>query len=80
MKAWENTLKSVELTNEQLNTLVCYILMTTNYREREREAWKSLAQETDENGQPKFKNAQSNYEYFKELETKLEEIKTILDR
>ena len=76
----KNNKKPVELTADQLNTLVCYILMTTNYREREREAWKSLAQETDENGQIKFKNAQSNYEYFTNLETELTEIRKILDK
>ena len=76
----KNNKQPVELTADQLNTLVCYILMTTNYREREREAWKSLAQETDENGQIKFKNAQSNYEYFTNLETELTEIRKILDK
>lgn len=80
MESWENTKKAVELTNDQLSTLVCYILMTTNYRQREREAWESLAKETDEAGEPKYKVAQSNFEYFQELETKLEAIREILDK
>ena len=71
--------KTVELTKDQLNTLVCYILMTTQHRKGEREAWEKLAQEKNEDGSPTFKNAQSNAEYYAELETKLTTIKEILD-
>lgn len=69
----------VELTQEQVNTLVCYILMTTQHREKEREAWEELAKEMNEDGIPKFKNAKSNAEYYAKLEEKLTEIKIILD-
>lgn len=69
----------VELTQEQVNTLVCYILMTTQHREKEREAWEELAKEMNEDGTPKFKNAKSNAEYYAKLEEKLTEIKIILD-
>lgn len=71
--------KTVELTKDQLNTIVCYILMTTQHRKSEREAWEKLAQEKNEDGTPAFKNAQSNAEYYAELETKLTTIKEILD-
>ncbi len=71
--------RTVELTSDQLNTLVCYILMTTQHRKGEREAWQSLAKEKNEDGTPVFKNAQSNAEYYEELETNLDEIKEILD-
>lgn len=70
---------NVELTQEQVNTLVCYILMTTQHREKEREAWEELAKEMNEDGTPKFKNAKSNAEYYAKLEEKLTEIKIILD-
>lgn len=69
----------VELTQEQANTLFCYILMTTQYREREREAWEELAKEMNEDGTPKFKHAESNAEYYAKLEKELTEIKEILD-
>lgn len=69
----------VELTQEQVNTLVCYILMTTQHREKEKEAWEELAKEMNEDGTPKFKNAKSNAEYYTKLEEKLTEIKIILD-
>ena len=65
---------AVELTNSQWNTLTCYILMTTQHRKGEREAWQQLATEKDENGQPKFKNAQSNAEYYESLEQTLADI------
>lgn len=69
----------VELTQEQVNTLVCYILTTTRHREKEREAWEELAKEMNEDGTPKFKHAESNAEYYAKLEEKLTEIKIILD-
>lgn len=68
----------VELTNEQVNTLVCYILMTTQHRKREREAWEELSKEMNEDETPKFKNAKSNAEYYADLEFKLEEIRNVL--
>lgn len=70
---------NVELTREQRNTLACYILMTTQYRKGEREAWEKLAKEMNEDGTPTFKNAESNAKYYADLELRLEEIKNILD-
>lgn len=69
----------VELTKEQVNTLICYILMTTQHREKEREAWEELSKEMNEDGTPIFKNAKSNAEYYADLEFKLEEIRNVLD-
>ncbi len=69
----------VELTQEQVNTLVCYILTTTRHREKEREAWEELSKEMNEDGTPKFKHAKSNAEYYADLEEKLTEIRNVLD-
>jgi hypothetical protein len=69
----------VELTKEQVNTLTCYILMTTQHRTGEREAWEKLSKEMNEDGTPKFKNAKSNAEYYANLEFKLEEIRNVLN-
>ena len=70
---------TVELTGNQWNRLSCYIHMTTQHRKGEREAWESLAKETDETGKPTFPNAQSNADYYKELETSLQEILEAID-
>lgn len=71
--------KTITLTHEQATTLTCYILMTTNYRKGEREAWESLAQEIKEDGSPEFPNAKSNAEFWVDMETTIEEIRKIID-
>lgn len=80
VQTWETTPRPVTLTNEQWSLLTCYILMTTQHRKKEREAWESLAKETNEDGTPTFKNAASNAEFYEELETKLEEIRLAIDK
>lgn len=79
MTTWENTKRTVTLTNEQWSTLTCYLLMTTQHRKGEREAWEALAKETNADGTPKFKHASSNASYYAELEKKLEVIKKAID-
>lgn len=71
--------KTVTLTNELCSMLQCYILMTTNYRKGELKAWEELAQETDENGAPKFKNAASNAQFWRDMEIQLQQIYTAAD-
>lgn len=66
--------RSYKLTIEQSNLLVCYILMTTNYRKGEAEAWEQLSKEY-----PGNETYRSNAEYFKDLSRRLDEIKDILD-
>lgn len=72
-------IKTVKLSLEQVVTLTTYILMTTNYRKGEREAWETLSQEKGENGEPAFPNAMSNAKFWAEEEIKLSEIRRILD-
>lgn len=69
----------IEMTSDQRNTLICYILMTSKYRKSEAEAWSELANETDENGNPEYPNAKSNAQYYQDLEYKLKEITKILE-
>lgn len=76
---WENTPRTVTLTNEQWCKLTCYILMTTQHRKGEREAWEKLAKETNDDGTPLFKNAASNAEYYRTLEIELGEIRRAID-
>ena len=71
--------KTVTMTHEQWTTLTCYLLMTTNHRKGEREAWERLATETDENGKPSFPNAPSNAKYWADTDRELEKIRAIID-
>ena len=80
MDTWKSTKRAVELTNEQWNTLTCYILMTTQHRKGEKEAWQKLAEEINENGQPKFNNAASNARYYEDLEKTLKDIINAIDQ
>lgn len=77
--SWEQQPKTVILTNELCSTLQCYILMTTKHREGELKAWEELAQETDENGTPKFKNAASSAQFWRDMELQLQQILEVLN-
>ena len=63
LAAWDSQERSVTLTNKDWSRLVCYLLMSTKYREGERDAWLSLAQEKNPDGTPKFEKAASNAAY-----------------
>lgn len=78
-KPWEEQERTVTLTNELCSMLQCYILMTTNHRKDEIKAWEELAQEKDENGAPKFKNAASNAQFWRDMEIQLQQIYTAAD-
>lgn len=69
---------TLELTEEQANALDLYLLMTTNYRKGEREAWESLAKERNEDETLKFPNAPSNADFWKEQNETIENILIIL--
>ncbi len=69
----------ITLTHEQAVRLTSYLLMTTNYRKGEREAWERLATEKEPDGTPSFKNASSNAMFWAEMERDLEEIRKIID-
>ncbi len=71
--------RNITLTAEDANLLVCYILMTTQYRRGEVDAWAKLAEEKNEDGTPVFKNAQSNSEWWEKACARLESIKKIID-
>lgn len=72
-------IKNIILTHEQATSLTCYLLMTTNYRKDEREAWERLATETKPDGTPKFPNAPGNARYWAELEQELDAIQKAID-
>lgn len=76
---WDVQEKTVTLTNAQWNRLTTYLLMSTKHREGERDAWQSLAQETNPDGTPTFKNAAKNAEYWQEVIDDLETIRGVID-
>jgi hypothetical protein len=76
---WERTPRAVTLTNDQWSILTCYILMTTQHRKCEREAWEKLSEEKREDGTPRFPNAADNARYYGELEDKLTAIRLKID-
>lgn len=76
---YANEKRVITMTHEQASLLTSYILMTTQYRRREAEAWAKLAEEREPDGTPSFKNAKSNADFYRELDGKLEEIRHIID-
>ena len=79
MAAWGRQERSVTLTNDQWNRLVCYLLQSTKHREGERDAWQELAQEKNADGTPKFKNAAGNAAYWQEVIDDLDAMMPKLD-
>ena len=77
--SWKQQPKTVTLTNGLWNDLQVYILMTTKHREGFLKAWEELAQATDENGAPKFKNAASNAQFWRDMEPQLQQILEVLN-
>lgn len=65
--AWGRLERSVTLTNDQWSRLVCYLHLSTKYREGERDAWANLAEEKNQDGTPVFKSAASNAAYWQEI-------------
>ena len=79
LAAWDNQERTVTLKNKDWSRLVCYLLMSTKYREGERDAWQSLAKEKNPDGTPKFEKAASNAAYWQEVIDDLERMRPKLD-
>lgn len=77
LEAWGNKNRTVTLTNDQWNTLVCYLRMSTNHREGELDVWKQLAEEKNPDGSPKFKKAAGNAAFWQET---MEALNTMLPK
>lgn len=80
LEKWEKEEKTVTLTNGQWSKLTTYLLMSTNHRINAAQTWAELAEEKDENEEPKYKNATSNAEFWKEMIRELEVIKEEIDK
>jgi len=57
--------KAITLTEEQAATLTTYILITTQYREREIEASARLGLKTNDDGVIKYPNMLANAEWWR---------------
>jgi len=79
LQEWEQKKKTVTLTNGQWSSLTMYLNMSRAYREDEKNAWEKLAEELDEEGNPKFKHAASNAEFWKKMNETIKIIKTKVD-
>lgn len=64
-------LKTIELTDEEINTIVCYIHLTANHRKKKAEAWEHLATEKELDGSLKFPHAKDNAQFWREQEEEL---------
>ena len=63
-KKWEDEKVSITLTNAEWTKLDVFLLMTTHFREEERDTWRKLAEEKDENGDPAYPNAKGNADFW----------------
>lgn len=79
LAAWGRQERTVTLTNDQWNRLVCYLHLTTKHREGERDSWQNLAQEKNADGTPVFKTAASNAAYWQEIIDSLDAMLPKLD-
>lgn len=79
LEAWGLEERTVTMTNEQWNKLVCYIHLSHGFREDAVKSWESIAKETKPDGSPVFKYAARNAEYWNELIAFLEQIVPKLD-
>lgn len=79
LAAWGREERSVTLTNNQWNRLVCYIHLTTKHREGERDAWQNLAQEKNADGTPVYKTAASNAAHWQDIIDSLDAMLPKLD-
>ena len=68
----------IELTEEQIDSLRFYLLITKEKRQEEEDMWKESAEEKQE-GTEKQRVAESNADFFKEMNKDLEEIMKVLD-
>ncbi|MDD3926821.1 MAG: hypothetical protein PHT33_09205 [bacterium] len=73
-------MKTITLTGEQANLLAIYITMTTNYRKRETEACRELGEEKNDEGMLRYPNMAANANWWEKANTRLEEIKEIIDK
>lgn len=78
-KTWEQQERTISLTNAQWGRLTTFLLMSTQYREGELEAWEKLATEKNDDGTPTFKNAENNAAFWRGMIEDIAEIRESID-
>lgn len=76
---YEDKKNAVTLTNHQWTMLTSFLLMSTKYREGERDTWRRLSTKTNDDGTPAYKNAESNADFWEEMIQEIARIQTAID-
>ncbi|MBR4589117.1 MAG: hypothetical protein IKO36_00520 [Bacteroidaceae bacterium] len=76
IETWKNEERSITLSNDVWNKLKMFLLMSTNYRNDERDGWRKLAEKKDEDGNPMYSSAADNVQFWDE---QIEAIDKILE-
>lgn len=74
MSDYETRKVTVTLTNHQKVMLDMYLRITASSRKETYDTYKKLSEELDEFGQPCFKSASGNAEWYEELNRMIEEV------
>lgn len=75
-----DNLRTVTLTRDEWNALDTFLLFTRNYGKDEMKTWENLAAEQREDGQPRYRNAAANANYWRKLNATMEQIKKAIRR
>lgn len=70
---------TVTLTKDLWNRLVTYLLVSTQFRKGEKEAWIKLARERNEDGAPAFENAAAQADFWSSMNADIETIRRRID-
>lgn len=76
---WTDKKRSITLTNGEWSGLSIFLLMTTHFREQERDEWRKLAEERDEFGNAVFRNAESNADFWQSQIDLIAKVQTAID-
>ena len=76
---WKDKKRSITLTNGEWSGLSVFLLMTTHFREQERDEWRKLAEERDEFGNVVFRNAESNADFWQSQIDLIAKVQTAID-
>lgn len=68
----------IEMTQEQIDSLRTYLIMTEDKRKEEVGVWKKVAEEKQEGTEKRI--AESNVDFFKGMNKDIEEIQKVLDK
>ena len=65
---------TIEMTRDEAQDLEVFLLMTTQYRLGEAQAWSKLAVEKEPDGTPTFQSAESNARFWTNMEATMKSV------